>query len=69
MADEPTEDIIRREIAAARQIIRDDKILSKLGKHFPDKPETDPDAPPVPPKKEPEEPPVRKGLWWGEART
>lgn len=66
MSTEPTEAIIRREIAAARRILREDKILAKLGKAFPDEPPADPNAPPAPPKKDPPEPPVKRGIWWGE---
>jgi hypothetical protein len=69
MADDPTEAAIRKEINRARQILREDKILAKLGKHFPDEPVTDPDAPPVPPRKDPEPGPVRKGLWWGDVKN
>ena len=63
---EPTEAIIKREIAAARRIIREDKILAKLNKAYPDEPKTDPNAPPAPPAKDPPAPTVKKGLWWGE---
>lgn len=68
MAGEPTEDVIRREIAAARQILREDRILAKLNKHFPDEPVHDPkNGPPPPdPKDPPTGPPERKGIWWGD---
>ena len=66
---EPTEAIIKREIAAARRILREDKILAKLGKAFPDEPVTDPNAPPAPPPKDPPEPKKPRGVWWGEQET
>ena len=72
MPEDPTEDIIQREIAKARDIIREDRIMAKLGKHFPDEPEGDDskDGPKKPDKKE--EPSKsgetkRGGLWWGDA--
>ena len=50
------DEAIRREIAEARRIVREDKILvshnrlsAKLDKHFPDEPEPDPNVPPAPP--------------------
>jgi hypothetical protein len=69
MVDDPTEAMIRREVDAARRIIREDKIIGKLNRVYPDEPPADPEGqPPVPPKKDPAEPPVRKGLWWGEPK-
>lgn len=68
MADDPTEAMIKREVAAAREIIRSDKILAKLNKAYPDEPPADPNAPPAPPKKEPGPEPVKRGLWWGEQK-
>jgi hypothetical protein len=65
MPEDPTEAMIKREIAAARRIIREDKMLAKLSKVYPDEPPADPDAPPAPPAKDPADPPVRRGLWWG----
>ena len=66
---EPTEDIIKREIAAAREIIRSDRIMGKLNKHFPDEEPEDDGNPKAPKKKDdpPVEPPKRGGIWWGEA--
>jgi len=72
--DEPTEAIIRREIAAARRILREDKILrshsemrERFDKQFPVAPEGTPQPPkpgdPKPPKPEG----GRKSLWWGDA--
>lgn len=75
--DEPTEDIVRREIAKARDIIRNDKLLAshrqlsdRFSHHFPDKsPGTDPgnpDGPQPPDPKPPADPaPPKKSLWWG----
>lgn len=63
---EPTEALVKREIARARQIIREDRILAKLDRHFPDEPPADPDQPPPPPDKDPPEPPKKRGVWWGE---
>lgn len=64
---DPTEEIIRKEIAEARRILREDRVLAKLNKHFPDEPVTDPkDGPPPPDPKDPPEPVVKKGIWWGE---
>ena len=66
MADDPTEAIIRREINRARQILREDKLLGKLNKAYPDEPEGDGEGDPKPPPKgEPKEQPKRKGVWWG----
>lgn len=68
---DPTEDIIKREIAAARQILREDRLLAKLNKHFPDDPPPhDPkDGPPPPdPKDPPADPPKKRGIWWGEEK-
>ena len=80
MPEDPTEEMIKREIAAARAILRDDSVLkshrelsTRLDKHFPPEPspdnppDSDPGKPPSPPRKDP--PPVLKqrgGLWWGE---
>jgi hypothetical protein len=68
MADDPTEAMIRKEVARARQILREDKIIGKLNKAYPDEPSADPNAPPAPPKKDPAEPPLKRGLWWGEPK-
>ena len=73
MADDPTEDIIKREIAKARDIIREDRIMAKLGKHFPDEPEgKDGKDGPTPPDKKEEpgksgEKAARRSIWWGDA--
>lgn len=75
---EDIEEIVKREVAAAREILRSDGIIAsnkalkeKLDRHFPDDPEPNPDAPQPPKKKdEPEKPdtPERKpGLWWGDS--
>ena len=69
MPPEPTEAVIKREIAAARRIIREDKILAKLNKAYPDEPATDPNTPPAPPAKDPPEPKKPRGVWWGEQET
>jgi hypothetical protein len=72
--DEPTEAIIKREIAAARRILREDKVLAshaalseRIDKHFPAaEPPADPSNPPPPPRKdEPADPPPKTSLWWG----
>lgn len=77
---DPTEDIIKREVAEAARILREDghavrlsAIEAKLDKHFPDEnPDggTDPNGPKKPDKKE--EPSKsgetkRGGIWWGDA--
>jgi hypothetical protein len=69
MMTEPTEAVIMREIAAARRILREDRMLRKLDRHFPDEPDPDPDKPPAPPAKDPPEPPVKRGVWWGEPKV
>jgi len=70
MTDDPTEEIIRREVAEAARILREDGISvrlsaieAKFSKHFPDDPPNDPDTkdgddpngPPKPP--DPKDPP------------
>lgn len=64
---EPTEALIRKEIARARRILREDRILGKLDKAYPDEPEPDGDGdgPKPPAKTDPKEQPKRKGIWWG----
>jgi hypothetical protein len=58
---------IKRITHEAASIIRDDKILAKLNKQYPDPPEGDPNGPKPPPKKDaPTEPPKRKDKWWGD---
>lgn len=66
---DPTEAVVRREVAAARRILREDRMLAKLSKAFPDEPPVDPAAPPPDKKPDPGKPPetARKGLWWGDA--
>lgn len=66
---DPTEALVRKEVARARKILREDLMLGKLSKAFPDEPEPEnPDGPKAPVKTEPKEQPKRKGLWWGEER-
>lgn len=66
MTDDPTEAMIRKEIARARKILREDKVLGKLNKAFPDEPQNPPGGPPAPPPVDPKDPPEpKKGLWWG----
>jgi hypothetical protein len=80
MPDDPTEEIIKREVAEAARILREDGysvrlgvIEAKLNKHFPDEPpaddKDDPNGPPKPPDpKDPTAPPAKKsGIWWGDA--
>lgn len=65
--NDPTEALVKREIARARRILREDKVLGKLSKQFPDEPPVDPAAPPPDRKDTPTEPtPVARkgGLWW-----
>jgi hypothetical protein len=66
--DEPTEDIVKREIAAARKILREDKVLSAhrelMGKLTPPE-QDDPENPPAPKPRDPPEPPAKRGVWWG----
>lgn len=81
MGDDPTEEVIKREVAEAARILREDghsvrlaAIEAKLNKHFPDEPDpgkVDPNAPPEPPdKKEPPADPTGKkkpsSIWWGD---
>lgn len=68
---EDVEALVKREVEKARRILRDDRILGKLGKHFPDEPETVPDdGKPKPPDKKPEpedgQPEKKPGVWWGD---
>lgn len=73
---EDIEAIVKREVDAARRILREDGIIAsqkaiqeKLSKHFPDEPEPD-DGKPKPPDKKPEpapsDPAKKPGLWWGD---
>lgn len=72
---DPTEDVIKREIAKARDILRSDGhaaslkfIREKLEKHFPD-PVVDPaddGKPKPPPPVDLPEPPKKRGIWFGD---
>lgn len=78
--EDPTEEVIKREIREAARILREDghavrltAIEAKLDKHFPDEPEPeedDPNGPPKPPDQK--DPPNdgdtkrKKSLWWGD---
>lgn len=74
----PLDPEIAAEIAEARRILREDKILSgqkaiheKLSKHFPDEPspgnpEPPTGVPPAPDPKDPPQPQKKKGAWWGD---
>lgn len=68
MSDDPTEAAIRREIIAARKILREDRLIGKLDKAFPEEAKPDTDGPPPPPEKDPPDTPVKKGIWWGEPK-
>lgn len=66
---EDVEEIVKREIARARNILREDRVLGKLNKHFPDEPPADDPNKPKPPDKKPEpedaQPEKKPGIWWG----
>jgi len=72
---EMTPDQIRAEIAEARRMVREDKILvgqkaihAKLSKVYPDEPEIPEGTPPAPPAGDPPaNPPKRTSKWWGDA--
>ena len=68
--DEPTEDIVRREIRRARQILREDRVIKAhselMGKLTPADPPEPPGNPPAPEPREPAEPPKKQGIWWRE---
>lgn len=75
MADDPTEEMVKKEIADAVRILKDDgmhisKTIGGLFAKFQGKPDIEPVEPkegdPPPKKDTPTEPPKRKGLWWGE---
>lgn len=81
MGDEDIEGVVKREVDAARAILREDRILlsnkqimERLDKHFPEEspntdppePGSDPEKPPAPEPKPPKETPKKRGLWWGE---
>lgn len=73
---EDIEAIVKREVDAARKILREDGIIAsqkaiqeKLAKHFPDDPEPGNDDPKPPDKKpepEPGQPEKKRGIWWGD---
>lgn len=74
-SDDPTEDMIRREIAEAARILREDghatrlsAIEAKLSKHFPDEDDEADDGKPKPPRRtEPKPSGSRKSsIWWGD---
>lgn len=71
---EPTEDIIKREIAAARRILQEDRhhaaitgLTERFDKKFPADPENPEGTPPAPKPKEPASdiPAPKPSLWWG----
>lgn len=77
MSDD-VEAMVKREIAAARRIIQEDRLLkshgeikAKLDKHFPDEVETEEDGKPKAPDKKPEKETSagdrKPGIWWGGA--
>jgi hypothetical protein len=71
MAEDPSEEAIKREVAAAARILREDghavrlaAIEARLDKAFP---EQDPPNPLTPPRNPPKPSGgKRKSLWWGE---
>lgn len=68
MAREWTDEEVKKEIADAVQIVREDRLESFLRKRF--TPTNDPDnPPPTPPPSNGDNPPATKkrGLWWGDA--
>lgn len=73
---DPTEEIVKREIAAARKILQEDRhaaglneLRSRFDTHFPDNSDPSKTGKPKPPDPvPPKEQPVRKGVWWGEPR-
>jgi hypothetical protein len=74
---DPTEELVKKEIAAARKILQEDRhaaglnaLTSRFDTHFPDNSKKDGDTgKPKPPEAvPPKEQPVRKGVWWGEPR-
>jgi hypothetical protein len=72
---EDVEAIVKREVAAARAILREDKLIAshgalkaKMDKHFPDEEEVTDDGKPKPPDKKPTPEPgtdKKPGIWWG----
>lgn len=76
--EDPTEAMVKREVAEAARIIREDYGLKAMREMFRDyfgdpKPKNDEmvveesDATPPPAKKAPAEKPKKRGLWWGES--
>lgn len=71
---EMTPEQIKAEIAEARRMVREDKLLAshtrlqaKLDKHFPDEPAEPPEgAPPAPEPHDPEPPKKPTSKWWGD---
>ena len=74
--NDPTEEMVRREIAEARRILREDgllltqkEILARFDKHFPDETPEDESGDPKPPKRkespETAQPEEKSGIWWG----
>lgn len=69
--EDPTEDMIRREIAEAARILREDgfhvrrHIMEALAAKAPETEPAPTEGDPPPPKPKPA-PPVRKSLWWGD---
>jgi hypothetical protein len=74
MASEEDKAYLREQLAEARRILREDRILARLSRLSPDEP-VDPDSagnadgkPPAPKKKDqPDEPPKKRRIWWGDA--
>jgi hypothetical protein len=69
--DEPTEDIVRREIKRARQILREDRVIKAHGELMgrltpPADPGNPPGTPPAPEPRDPVDPPKKPGVWWGD---
>jgi hypothetical protein len=67
--DEPTEDIVRREIRRARQILREDRVIrahSELMERLAPSDPKPPGNPPAPVPKDPPDPPKKRGVWWGD---
>lgn len=78
MADDPTEEMVKKEISEAVRILKEDgvhisKTIGSLFEKFQGKPadpspEPNPEpgaGDPPPPKPEPTPPEQRRGLWWG----
>jgi len=72
MAD-PTEDIVRREVARARRILQEDghrvelrSLRERFDKHFPEESPEEEGKPKPPPANPPKDPAPEKkgGIWW-----